>query len=110
MKATRFHVPGQPTSVDSALARIEGAQNRLRSDPVVVLESVLKPFRGVWKLADAVRIMGEIQLGKRLSGQQVDDIVAFLGNLTGRIPADALRLPVLPPAGPDTPRPRPKAT
>ncbi len=48
------------------------------------------------KLADAVWIMGKIQLGKDLPKEQVQDIVSFLHALTGKIPDDAVSLPVLP--------------
>lgn len=50
----------------------------------------------VEKLEDAVQIMAELQLGKTLSKQDVDDIVAFLNATTGDIPADALAVPELP--------------
>jgi cytochrome c peroxidase len=48
------------------------------------------------KLSDAVWIMGKIQLGKDLPKEQVEDIVAFLHALTGKIPQDVLTVPVLP--------------
>jgi cytochrome c peroxidase len=47
-------------------------------------------------LEDAVRIMAKVQLGKDLTKEQVQDIVAFLHSLTGKIPDDALTVPVLP--------------
>lgn len=47
-------------------------------------------------LADAVRIMGKIQLGRDLSNEQIQDIVSFLHSLTGKIPEDAVTLPELP--------------
>ncbi len=59
----------------------------------------------IWKIRDAVEIMGKTQLGKTLSIDDVDDIVAFLNSLTGEIPEEALKLPILPPSGPDTPKP-----
>ena len=46
--------------------------------------------------AEAVSIMGRIQLGKELSQDRVGDIAAFFSSLTGAIPEDALRVPVLP--------------
>ena len=49
--------------------------------------------------------MGEVQLGIPLKEEEIDKIVAFLDSLTGTIPEDALRLPVLPPSTPDTPKP-----
>ena len=40
-------------------------------------------------LAEAVRIMGQVQLGKELEDQQVSDIVAFLESLSGELPEHA---------------------
>jgi len=48
------------------------------------------------KLADAVWIMGKLQLGKDLPKEQVQDITAFLHALTGEIPEEARTIPVLP--------------
>ncbi len=44
------------------------------------------------QLADAVRIMARVQLGRNLEEAQVADIVAFLESLTGELPEHA-RLP-----------------
>ena len=49
-------------------------------------------------LAEAVHTMGKVQLGKDLSKQDVDSIVAFLESLTGRLPANFATAPVLAPA------------
>lgn len=59
----------------------------------------------VWDLGEAVRLMAKIQHGRDLSNTETADITAFLGSLTGAIPDDALKLPVLPPSRHDTPRP-----
>ena len=48
------------------------------------------------KLEDAVWIMGKIQLGKDLNESQVDEVVTFLKSLTGEIPEDILKIPLLP--------------
>jgi cytochrome c peroxidase len=48
------------------------------------------------KLRDAVWIMGKIQLGRDLTQPQIEDIVAFFKSLTGKIPEDALKVPLLP--------------
>lgn len=50
----------------------------------------------VWELEKAVSIMGKAQLGKDLSQQEVDDIVAFLNVLTAPAPESARVLPQLP--------------
>lgn len=55
----------------------------------------------VARLDDAVRVMALTQLGKRLSDEDVEDIVAFLEALTGDMPAAFREAPVLPP-GPFT--------
>ncbi|NPB04072.1 MAG: cytochrome-c peroxidase [Thermotogae bacterium] len=60
----------------------------------------------VWKLEEAVRIMAELQLGTKLSNDEVRKIVAFLNALTGEIPKEARELPVLPPSSENTPKPQ----
>ena len=50
------------------------------------------------RLPDAVWIMGKVQLAKTLADQQVEDIVLFLKSLTGQIPDNALKVPLLPPS------------
>jgi len=50
----------------------------------------------VSSLVDAVWIMGKIQLGKDLTKQEKEGILSFLASLTGAIPEDALKLPILP--------------
>ncbi len=60
----------------------------------------------IWDIREAVKIMAEYQLGQKLTEDEVDKIVAFLDSLTGKIPEDALKLPVLPPSTPATPKPQ----
>jgi cytochrome c peroxidase len=50
----------------------------------------------VAKLDDAVWIMGKIQLGRDLKKSQMEGIAAFLKSLTGEIPEDAIKVPLLP--------------
>ncbi|SEL34746.1 cytochrome c peroxidase [Parapedobacter koreensis] len=52
----------------------------------------------IWDLKQAVAIMNELQFGKKLGDQEIDDIVVFLGSLTGDIPESARLLPILPPS------------
>ena len=59
----------------------------------------------VWDLRQAVAIMGNSQLGAKLTDPEVDAITAFLGSLTGRQPE--VTLPTLPPSVATTPQPRP---
>ena len=58
-------------------------------------------------LSAAVRRMATMQLGLTLTDPQVDDIVIFLSALTGKIPADFIVAPNLPPTNSKTPRPDP---
>lgn len=56
-----------------------------------------------WSLREAVRTMGEYQLGVTLKEGEIDKITAFLKTLTGVQPE--FTYPVLPPSTVDTPRP-----
>lgn len=47
-------------------------------------------------LAEVVRLMARYQLGKSVTDQEVDDVVAFLDSLTGEIPSDYITPPELP--------------
>ena len=47
-------------------------------------------------LPQAVRVMAQLQLGKQLSDDDVAHIVSFLESLTGEVPADFAKAPVLP--------------
>jgi cytochrome c peroxidase len=57
----------------------------------------------VWKLVDAVKIMGAAQLGIQLDAEEAERITLFLHTLTGDQPA--LQYPILPPNSDTTPRP-----
>jgi cytochrome c peroxidase len=52
----------------------------------------------VGELSDAVRVMAKVQLGKNLAAQDTRDIVAFLKSLTGKLPEQFDRAPVLAPS------------
>ncbi|WP_156919944.1 cytochrome-c peroxidase [Comamonas composti] len=56
-------------------------------------------------LAQAVDVMGRLQLGRKFSEDENSKIVAFLKTLTGDQPR--IGLPILPPSSDETPRPRP---
>lgn len=47
-------------------------------------------------LDDAVRVMARVQLGRQLSDEDVRQIVAFLGTLTGDVPKQFVQAPQLP--------------
>ncbi|MCC7490507.1 MAG: cytochrome-c peroxidase [Gammaproteobacteria bacterium] len=55
-------------------------------------------------LDEAIRLMGEHQLGRSLTDAQVGEIRAFLGSLKGEIPAQYVARPELPASGPETPK------
>ena len=59
----------------------------------------------VASLDEAVRRMGEFQLGKKLSNDEVRQIVTFLKALTGRIDFNYIKPPVLPKSTATTPKP-----
>lgn len=50
-------------------------------------------------LPEAVRVMARVQLGRTLSDEQVNRIVAFLESLTGTLPPGFAEVPQLPAAG-----------
>lgn len=58
-------------------------------------------------LSEAVDVMGRVQLGKRFSPVENENIVAFLRTLTGDQPSFVI--PLLPPSSDTTPRPDPFA-
>ncbi len=57
----------------------------------------------VWRLEEAVKVMGSAQLGATLTDAEADRITSFLRSLTGRQPK--VPNPVLPPSADGTPRP-----
>lgn len=56
-------------------------------------------------LQAAVSEMAQYQLGKKLSGEQVESIVAWLKSLTGELPVDYIKEPQLPNSTSRTPKP-----
>jgi cytochrome c peroxidase len=55
----------------------------------------------------AVSRMGRYQLGLTLSDEEVAAILTWLDALTGELPAEYIKAPVLPPSTPATPTPDP---
>lgn len=51
----------------------------------------------VAELGQAVRVMGEVQLGRSLTDQEVNGIITFLEALTGPLPQNFTTAPALPP-------------
>ena len=59
----------------------------------------------VWKLKDAIKIMGKTQLDIDLSDQEIQDIESFLNTLTGDISDKVRTMPQLPKSTDTTPIP-----
>ncbi len=57
----------------------------------------------VWSLGQAVKLMGDIQLGMKLSDKETSQIVTFLKSLTGKKPE--IKYPTLPVITEKTPKP-----
>ncbi|WP_434778649.1 cytochrome-c peroxidase [Neisseria sp. Ec49-e6-T10] len=83
---------------DKYIFRVPGLRNVVRTYPYFHDGSV-------WSLNDAVAIMGEAQLGHQFSKEDVADIVAFFGTLTGDVPEKARTMPILPMSTDKTPKP-----
>ena len=58
-----------------------------------------------WDLKQAVAVMGESQLGEKLTEAEINQVTAFLRSLTGEQPR--VEFPILPPSVAATPRPQP---
>lgn len=59
----------------------------------------------IWDLKETIRTMGRLQLGTKLSDEEVDLIAEFFHSLEGKIPDEALKLPILPASTLATPKP-----
>ncbi len=59
----------------------------------------------VTTLEEAISTMAEYQLGKTLSPEQVNSITVWLKSLTGEVPAEYIKEPVLPKSSAKTPKP-----
>ena len=76
-----------------------------RASPLRNIDQTAPYFHSgkVWDLKVAVQIMGTSQLGEEINDAEADQIVAFLGALTGKMPE--VIYPVLPTETLQTPRP-----
>jgi len=90
-----------------AVTETQGDEYVFRAGPLrnIALRAPYFHSGQVWSLKQAVGLMGTVQLGKKLSDQEEDAIVAFLQSLTGEHPR--IELPVLPPRTDTTPLPKP---
>lgn len=111
-EATRdFITLDKPTvPVDVGRFAVTHKQEDLYVFKVPSLRNVSKTYPyfhdgSVWSLEDAVQVMAKVQLGKELTKDQVEKIVAFLKTLDGEIPKDALEVPILPASTSKTPKP-----
>ena len=108
----QFHrLPDSPHDAgDRGLARVtlrKADEGLFRTPPLRNVALTAPYFHSgvVWDLKEAVRIMSSSQIGTELSADQVDDIAAFLGTLTGAQPQ--ITHPILPMRSDTTPIPAP---
>ncbi len=88
-----------------AVTRMEGDEYVFKAPTLRNVELTPPYFHSgvVWRLEDAVAIMGTAQLGTELNPEQIAAVVAFLGTLTGDQPQ--IDYPILPPRSEATPLP-----
>jgi cytochrome c peroxidase len=94
-------VTAWPTSADSGRFKVTGKPEDLMVFKVPSLRNVAKtgPYfhdGSVADLHEAVRLMAHHQLGKELSAAQITSLVAWLGALTGELPAAYIAYPQQP--------------
>jgi cytochrome c peroxidase len=94
----RFEVTKQET--DRMMFKVPSLRNIAKTAPYFHDGSVAT-------LDEAVRRMARYQLGLTLSDDEVSQLLAWLGSLTGQLPVDYLKAPSLPPSGAETPPPDP---
>lgn len=92
----RFHVTGNET--DRMFFKVPSLRNIAMTGPYFHNGKVTS-------LAEAVAQMAEYQRGKRLTERQIGEIVTFLEALTGELPGEFIKEPVLPKSTLATPRP-----
>lgn len=102
--------PYQTMSTVQGRAGVTGIQAVRCVFKVPVLRNVALTYPyfhdgGAETLAEAVDIMGRLQLGKQFNDQEKAQIVAFLKSFTGEQPA--FPMPMLPPSTAKTPQPKP---
>lgn len=99
--------PYETTNTAEGVKAISGRDQDRMTFKVPMLRNVELTYPyfhdgAVWSLEESVSIMGDLQLGKRYTEQEIKDITAFLKTLTGDQPK--IEYPVLPPSGPNTPK------
>jgi len=86
----RFDVTNNPA--DEYVFKVASLRNVAKTPPYFHDGSVAT-------LDEAVRVMARVQLGRKLSDEDVHDLVAFLESLTGTLPKDFVEAPILPSKG-----------
>lgn len=99
--------PYETTNTAEGVKAISGRDQDRMTFKVPMLRNVELTYPyfhdgAVWSLEESVAIMGDLQLGKRYTEQEIKDITAFLKTLTGEQPK--IEYPMLPPSGPNTPK------
>ena len=99
--------PYQTTNTAEGVKAVSGRDQDRMSFKTPMLRNVELTYPyfhdgAVWTLDEAVAIMGDVQLGRRYTKEELADISAFLKTLTGDQPK--IEYPVLPPSGPETPK------
>lgn len=99
--------PYKTTNTSEGVKAISGRDQDRMTFKVPMLRNIELTYPyfhdgAVWSLEESVSIMGDLQLGKRYTKQEIDDITAFLKTLTGDQPK--VEYPILPPSGPNTPK------
>jgi cytochrome c peroxidase len=92
----RFEVTGRDT--DRFAFKVPSLRNILETGPYLHDGSIAT-------IEEMIQVMAEYQLGKNLTDQEIANMVAFFGALTGELPMDFIAKPELPANGPDTPGP-----
>lgn len=84
----------------------KGDENGMVKTPTLRNIALTAPYfhnGQIWNLADAVKVMGSVQLGIDINDKDSKYIVNFLNSLTGRMPK--VEYPILPPSTSKTPKP-----
>ena len=91
----RFEVT--KNDADKMMFKVPGLRNVAKTQPYYHDGSVAT-------LPEAVKLMAKHQTGKEMSDADAASIVSFLGALTGEVPADLIKEPVLPASTAKTPK------
>lgn len=87
----RAEATGEET--DKFVFKVPSLRNITQTGPYLLHDG------GVDKLDETVKLMSHHQSGRELSEEQLTDILAFLGYLTGELPKDYIAQPAMPQEG-----------